>query len=48
MEGEDIAVPAVFVISRDKRILFERVGETAADRVGVGTLLEEVDKARAK
>lgn len=32
MDGEDIAVPAVFIVSRDGKIVFRRVGESIGDR----------------
>ena len=31
MNGKDIALPAVFVISRDGRIVFKAIGENPAD-----------------
>ncbi|MBL9023924.1 MAG: peroxiredoxin family protein [Myxococcales bacterium] len=46
MDGEEIAVPSVFVISKDKRIRFKQVGESVVDRPSVGDILDEVDKAR--
>jgi len=46
MEGEEIAVPAVFVVTRDKRIAFKHVGESVVDRPSVGDILDEVDKLR--
>lgn len=32
MDGEDIAVPSVFVVSRDGKIVFRHVGESLSDR----------------
>lgn len=46
MQGDEIAVPSVFVVSREKKITFQHVGESVVDRPGVGGLLEEVDKLR--
>ena len=44
MEGDEIAVPAVFVISPQQRVTFKYVGESAPDRPSVGDILDEVDK----
>jgi hypothetical protein len=44
MEGEEIAVPAVFIVDQQKRIRFEHVGESVVDRPSAGDLLDEVDK----
>lgn len=46
MEGEEIAVPAVFVISKDKRIRFKHVGESVVDRPSVDEIVEQIDKAK--
>jgi peroxiredoxin len=46
MQGDEIAVPAVFVISREKKITFQHVGESVVDRPGVGGLLDELDKLK--
>lgn len=32
MDGEEIAVPAVFVVTRDRRIVYRHVGESITDR----------------
>lgn len=46
MDGEDIAVPATFIVSKDKRIVYERVGESLTDRPSVSDLLERIDAMR--
>ncbi len=46
MKGEEIAVPAVFVINRDKKIVYVHVGESVTDRPGASTILEETVKAK--
>ena len=46
MEGEEIAVPAVFIIDQSKHIRFEHVGESVVDRPSAGDLLDEVDKLK--
>ena len=46
MDGEEIAVPAVFVIAKDKRVHFKQVGESVVDRPSVGDILEQVDAAK--
>ena len=43
MRGEEIAVPATFIVSKDKRIVFEKVGESVMDRPGVSDLLDQLD-----
>jgi hypothetical protein len=42
MKGEDIAVPSVFVISRDRRIVWRQVGETPLDRADLDDVLEQL------
>ena len=46
MQGDEIAVPAVFVVSREKKITFQHVGESVTDRPGVSGILAEVDKLK--
>lgn len=46
MEGEEIAVPAIFIVTKDKRIRFKHVGESVVDRPSVGDILDEVDKLK--
>lgn len=45
MKGQDIAVPAVFIVSKDGQIRYRRVGESVNDRPTVNGLVIEVDKA---
>lgn len=40
MDGEEIAVPAVFVIARDRRIVYRHIGESIVDRPSPDDLLE--------
>ena len=46
MEGRDIAVPAVFVVNRDRSIYFRYVGENQADRPSARTLLSKFNQAK--
>ena len=46
MQGDEIAVPSVFVVSKDRRIVFTKVGESVLDRPSVATLLAEIDKLK--
>lgn len=46
MQGDEIAVPSVFIVSREKKIVFQHVGESVVDRPSVSRLLEEVDKLK--
>ncbi len=46
MQGDEIAVPSVFVVSKDRRIVFTKVGESVVDRPSVSTLLAEIDKLK--
>lgn len=46
MQGDEIAVPSVFIISREKKILYQHVGEVVTDRPSVAGILEEIDKQR--
>ncbi len=43
MDGEEIAVPATFIVTKDKRIVFVKVGESVTDRPSVSDLLEQID-----
>lgn len=45
-KGRDIAVPAVFIIREDRRILWEHIGETITDRPADEDILEQVNLAR--
>jgi len=42
MKDKDIAVPSVFVISRDRRILWRQVGETPLDRADLDDILAQL------
>jgi peroxiredoxin len=46
MEGEDIAVPATFIVRRDKTIYWKHVGETMRDRPPTAELPDLADQAR--
>lgn len=46
MDGDEIAVPSVFIVNTRRQIVFEYVGESVVDRPGVGRLLEEAKKAK--
>ena len=45
MQGQDIAVPAVFVVLPDGRIFFRQIGENINDRPSNAELLDIVDRA---
>jgi hypothetical protein len=45
MQGQDIAVPSVFVILPDGRIFFRQIGESINDRPSTAELLDIVDGA---
>ena len=47
MEGQDIAVPAVFVVTREHAIVFRQVGENMTDRASPAEILARVRAARA-
>jgi peroxiredoxin len=46
MAGKDIAVPAVFVIRKDGKIHWRKVGESVTDRPSVSDILEQAEAAR--
>ena len=46
MDGEDIAVPATFIIKQDRSIYWKHIGETMADRPPTDELPALADKAR--
>lgn len=46
MEGEDIAVPATFIVEQDRTIHWQHVGETMADRPPTAELPALADRAR--
>ncbi len=45
MKGQDIAVPAAFIILPDRRIFWKHVGESVTDRPYPEELTMQVDKA---
>jgi len=47
MKGRDIALPAVFVISREGRIVFKAVGESPSDSASLSDILAAVDASTA-
>lgn len=46
MKGDEIAVPAQFLIDREKTIVFEHVGETVSDRPSASTLLDKASELK--
>jgi peroxiredoxin len=46
MDGEDIAVPATFVVRQDRTIHWQHIGETMADRPPTEDLPALADQAR--
>lgn len=46
MQGEDIAVPSVFLVRDDGRVVWQKVGDTMADRPTAEGLLEILDQTR--
>jgi len=46
MQGQDIAVPSVFIIGRDRRIHYRHVGESITDRPTPDTILAAVERVR--
>jgi peroxiredoxin len=46
MEGKDIAIPATFVVGRDRSIAWKRVGESVTDRPDVDEVLEVARRLR--
>lgn len=47
MQGDEIAVPSVFIVNGSKRIVFRQVGESIVDRPSASSLLDELDKLKA-
>jgi peroxiredoxin len=47
MQGEDIDVPSVFIVGRDRKIHYRHIGESIADRPSPDTLLAAIDKIKA-
>ncbi|PRQ07623.1 AhpC/TSA family protein [Enhygromyxa salina] len=48
MKGEDIAVPATFVIMPNREVFWHYVGETPADRPGKLAVIEQLEAALAE
>lgn len=48
MDGEDIAVPSVFIVGTDGHIRFRYIGESVTDRPSPADLLAEVEKIKAQ
>ncbi len=46
MKGDDIAIPATFIITQSQEIHFKKVGETQADRADVDVIFAELDKLK--
>jgi peroxiredoxin len=46
MKGRDIAVPAVFVVRRDRTIAWKKIGEDMTDRASTSDVLDQVRKAK--
>jgi len=46
MDGDEIAVPATFIVTADKRIVYEKVGESVTDRPSVSDITEALDALR--
>ncbi len=44
MDGQDIAVPSVFVVRPDRTIAWRYVGESAGDRPAHELVLEQLDR----
>jgi hypothetical protein len=45
MDGEELAVPSVFVIGRDRHIHWRRIGVALMDRPSTADILAAVDEA---
>ena len=46
MKGDDIAVPSIFIVGRDRRIHYRHVGESIMDRPSPYTILDAIDRMR--
>lgn len=44
MEGQDIAVPSVFIVGKDGRIHYRYVGESVTDRPTSADLIDAIKK----
>lgn len=47
MQGRDIAVPAIFIVLRDGRVAWKKIGEDVNDRPSPADILKRVDEALA-
>ncbi len=47
MDGEDIAVPSMFIVMPDRSVAWQYVGESAMDRPAEDRVLERLDAALA-
>jgi peroxiredoxin len=45
MRGRDIAVPSVFIVDREGRVVFSKIGENVVDRPTTEQLLERATAA---
>jgi peroxiredoxin len=46
MAGEDIAVPSVFIVTRDSKVAFKHVGESISDRPTPDDLIGVIEKLK--
>lgn len=46
MDGQDIAVPSVFIVGTDGLIHYRYIGESVTDRPGPSTLIEAIQKIK--
>jgi peroxiredoxin len=44
MEGQDIAVPSVFIIGKDGRIHYRHIGESVSDRPSPSDIIDAIKK----
>jgi peroxiredoxin len=47
MAGQDIAVPSVFIVRKDRSIAWSQVGENMTDRASTAAILAQVRAASA-
>lgn len=47
MEGQDIAVPSVFIVGTDGHVHYRHIGESVTDRPSPSELLEAAEKIKA-
>lgn len=46
MQGEEIAIPAVFVVGRDGTLRWQKIGDNQRDRPTIEEILAALDEAR--